>query len=950
MSISDPDAASHRVAQPTRSGVRLLISGRTTFEHLLGSYQPGQITELELADYSDPELPVWLTRLPRLGSLTVRYTGAEPIRSLPAPQALHTLTLQGVNVTALPRFGTWVTTLRRLHLVGTGITAFGNNITALASLEELTLDAPLLTSVTWEIGFLSNLRSLRISSQRLTTLPSELGRLPNSLDLFLDCPNLADPFPALLARGVSDLLTYLRSLESDAQEQYEAKVVLVGEGNVGKSCLVSALRGEEFVEGRPTTHGIEVSTIDLPHPEAGDTLLRLNLWDFGGQEVYRIGHQFFYSRRSLYVLVWRPREGQEENAVEGWIRRIRLRVGNDARILIVSTYRDTDGRHPELDYPELRRRFGEILVGNLAVDNRSGHGVEELRRAIAAQAAQLPQMGQLISHAWLAVREQLYQLAASTPYIPRTEYDDVCRDQGLDGAETDTLATLLHDLGHIIHFGQEHGLSDVMVLQPEWLTKAIGYVLEDGVTRTNGGILDYARLPDLWGGGAGRTRYPRQVYPYFLRLMEMFDFSYRLDDQGAALVAQVVPHDRPALPWDADRRPGPEEHEASLLCTFTEPPVGLMAWLTVRNHRYWTGPSGVHWRRGAFLTCADYGATALVELSSDLELRLTVRGPAPNMFFALLRDSVQHLVKERWSGLGHAFHIPCPHRSRSGTPCPGRFPVEALERFSARGKTTIDCYECAETQDIVTLLTGFSPVPGTATALRELGQKIDSLERDSRARAEEIISGQGELRRELERGLSEAAYQLRAVKKLLSREQQDCPSLFTLVPLRSWNPLASHYRLTLWCEETSRSHPWDPASYDLRLPKALVREALPYFRLIIPLLEFAVPLTGRLAAEVFREVDQKAAQELLATTREVLSRFEASDDAAAALAQPEGPGGDEPRRGYRTVRYLLREADGERFPPFGGMEWRTNSAGDRLWLCPGHLRSYDPGLPVLGTS
>ncbi len=33
--------------------------------------------------------------------------------------------------------------------------------------------------------------------------------------------------------------------------------MLVGEGEVGKTSLLRALRGEEFVENRPTTHGIE---------------------------------------------------------------------------------------------------------------------------------------------------------------------------------------------------------------------------------------------------------------------------------------------------------------------------------------------------------------------------------------------------------------------------------------------------------------------------------------------------------------------------------------------------------------------------------------------------------------------------------------------------------------------------------------------------------------------
>ena len=45
-------------------------------------------------------------------------------------------------------------------------------------------------------------------------------------------------------------------------------MVLVGEGNVGKTSLVAALKGETFVEGRPTTHGIEISPLTVRHPVA----------------------------------------------------------------------------------------------------------------------------------------------------------------------------------------------------------------------------------------------------------------------------------------------------------------------------------------------------------------------------------------------------------------------------------------------------------------------------------------------------------------------------------------------------------------------------------------------------------------------------------------------------------------------------------------------------------
>jgi internalin A len=326
----------------------------------------------------------------------------------------------------------------------------------------------------------------------------------------------------------------------------------------------------------------------VKHPEL-DVDLTSNTWDFGGQEVYRITHQFFFSRRALYLLVWRPREGQEENAIEAWCRRIRLRIGDDARIMTVATYRDE--RNPELDYPGLKRKFGDLLIGQYAVDNFSGTGVETLRQAIATHAARLPQMGELVSDAWAAVRDEL--AARTEPVIAYDEFCAVCDQHGLDGRETYALASLLHDLGHIIYYGEDDGLRDIVVLQPEWLTKAMGCVLEDTPTRQARGVLDHARLKDIWQHRPDSESYPAVYHPYFLRLMEKFDVSYRLpEDQHASLVGQLVPYERPTLPWEDAGEVHPGTRTLSLVCYTAEPPPGLVAWLMVRNHRFSVLPQG----------------------------------------------------------------------------------------------------------------------------------------------------------------------------------------------------------------------------------------------------------------------------------------------------------------------------------------------------------------------
>ena len=44
---------------------------------------------------------------------------------------------------------------------------------------------------------------------------------------------------------------------------------MIGEGEVGKSCLLGALREDEWLESRPTTHGIEIKPVIVTHPDSG---------------------------------------------------------------------------------------------------------------------------------------------------------------------------------------------------------------------------------------------------------------------------------------------------------------------------------------------------------------------------------------------------------------------------------------------------------------------------------------------------------------------------------------------------------------------------------------------------------------------------------------------------------------------------------------------------------
>ena len=246
-----------------------------------------------------------------------------------------------------------LTALTELDLDDNRIANLPESIGNLTALTTLRVDSNWLTSLPESIGNLTALTTLNLGYNQIANLPRQLANLlTTGLYLHLSGNPLADPLPEIVARGADSLAAYLRSLE-DAIALFEAKLLVVGEGNVGKTSLVAAFRGTSFVNDRPTTHGIQISPLILQHPNL-DLDMTLRAWDFGGQEVYRVSHQFFFTRRALYLVVWNPREGQEQDEVEGWLRRrIRLRVGRNAHILLAATH--CEDRLPELDYPQLRR-------------------------------------------------------------------------------------------------------------------------------------------------------------------------------------------------------------------------------------------------------------------------------------------------------------------------------------------------------------------------------------------------------------------------------------------------------------------------------------------------------------------------------------------------------------------------------------------------------------------
>lgn len=812
----------------------------------------GQLTQLTKLDLSHNQLT---TLPPSLGQLTqLKSLDLWTNRLKVFPDLIRNLKiLEGliINQNEIESIPSWLGELSKLKSLYIGGGVGGNPIThvpdciwQLHHLDQLGLGMCNLESVPDRFAELSRLRVLYLSENRLTDLPPSLARLEHLTTLELKDNPLNPALQSAYKQGLDAVKAYLRSLETNAEPFYEAKLVLVGEGNVGKTTLLKALKGPKTEDGgprkdEPTTHGVEIDIhgLKLPHPEKDGVEIQLNAWDFGGQDVYRVTHQFFFSRRSLYLLVWEPRRGVQQGQVEDWLNMIRLRVGDEARVIIVSTHCKTGERIARIDQPVFKQQYGDMIVGfhevdSLVPDETTGEmvGIAELKKVIAEHASKLEQMGMGFNRDWKAARDEL--LARPEPRISFDAFSGVCAARGLSGIDTETLAHLMHDLGYIVHYSDDEKLRDDVILKPEWLTKAIGFVLEDLETKDREGILPDNRLYQVWHDHPFKDepqRYTPDLYPFFLRLMEKYDVSYRLPEGDASLVAQHVPQTRPPLPWQPEEEPKDNQRRLGMVCVMDDAPPGLVPWMIVRTHDYAfpVGQHSLHWQKGMFLRNNSHGE-AMLELRGR-EFHMYAEAIWPEYFMNILRQRLDKLITDNWPGLEgrYSFTVPCKNNE-----CEGRFEIAALRDFLNDGDETIRCQKCRERQNIIELLYGFEDYD-VREQLTEIQQTVER--------------GFADMGDEFEKLRSQIANNFLNTMKAMASEGKNGPRLFTIEPVDGrWQWINKKYKLHLWCEAEDCQHPvYDGlGTYEFKMTQEWIAQIAPYANFIVGVMKTLLPMVA----------------------------------------------------------------------------------------------------------
>merc|ERR1719469_1228690 len=123
------------------------------------------------------------------------------------------------------------------------------------------------------------------------------------------------------------------------------KVVMLGEANVGKTCIVNRYLKNSFSTGNPSTIGSNFSSKQLDIKPIGcETYqkVKLQIWDTAGGEQFRSLVPMYYKNASAVCLIYDSTSKETFEQLSYWVKELENRSEKNVLINVVASKIDDD--------------------------------------------------------------------------------------------------------------------------------------------------------------------------------------------------------------------------------------------------------------------------------------------------------------------------------------------------------------------------------------------------------------------------------------------------------------------------------------------------------------------------------------------------------------------------------------------------------------------------------
>ncbi len=550
--------------------------------------------------------------------------------------------------------------LQHLYLSGCKSLSDVSVLSQLTGLQQLNLrGCSSLRHIPRAVFELPQLQELKLCETPLLNVPSEL---------------LGDHWDFNSLPGIR---AYFRALDKGRDTDRDVKVFVLGNGRVGKTSLCRRLMGEDFNPEEESTHGVQFFRLPMPCPEEENNekkKLFLNLWDFGGQDIYYGTHRMFHHERAVYMIVWEDTDApfSEDNdgnryenyPLEYWFSYVQQVAPNAQVVLVQAKCADN------LEHCAQKHRTTSLSVRELYCCAQPVANLETLKRELfrAAETILGPEESQAIGASWKEIRQAVHDAvdAGEAPIQERAWFDMLCSKHGLPVEDGGHLLRFLHRQG-VLYYDPEH-LPHHVVLDQRWACDAVYAILKrDQVPFNRKGIprclWGQFTLPELsryvWSDQG--VPYPPETHRTLLDFMQAAEICFELgeeegSDETVYLAPELLPDEIPQQPvsgWEL------LEEMPRLFWrydyTFLSPHVLRGAMVRVGGE-YRQCPA--YWKNGFYLQLGNSVAKVHAEYGMDESrasgtITIEIRGREPLQLLHVLRKAFEKNYRDYVAQAAH---------------------------------------------------------------------------------------------------------------------------------------------------------------------------------------------------------------------------------------------------------------------------------------------------------
>lgn len=112
---------------------------------------------------------------------------------------------------------------------------------------------------------------------------------------------------------------------------FRFKIIILGESNVGKTCLLRKYKNDEFQDSIMSTIGIDTVSKRIV---LDDKNIMLNIWDTAGQERFFSITKSYYRNADGILLIFDLVDDRTFSSVDRWYKNIKEESGNTPLFLV----------------------------------------------------------------------------------------------------------------------------------------------------------------------------------------------------------------------------------------------------------------------------------------------------------------------------------------------------------------------------------------------------------------------------------------------------------------------------------------------------------------------------------------------------------------------------------------------------------------------------------------